>query len=152
MKRDDRALSAVRALSPVGVLSADTTLTIPFHDVDPAQVVWHGHYAKYLEIARARLLDRIDYNYVQMAASGYFWPVIEMKLRYIAPLRFQQEIRVTATLKEWENRLRVEYLISDAATGKRLTKAWTTQVAVSMSSGEMLLASPPVLAEKLRGA
>lgn len=134
------------------LLSADTLLTIPFHDVDSAQIVWHGHYAKYLEIARARLLDKIDYNYVQMEASGYFWPVIEMKLRYIAPLRFQQEIRVTATLKEWENRLHVEYLISDVATGRRLTKAWTTQVAVNMNSGEMLLASPRVLADKMRGA
>jgi acyl-CoA thioester hydrolase len=134
------------------VLSADAILTVPFHDVDSAQVVWHGHYAKYLEIARARLLDKIDYNYGQMTASGYFWPVIEMNLRYIAPLRFQQEIRVTATLKEWENRLRVEYLISDVATGKRLTKAWTTQVAVSMSSGEMLLVSPIVLAAKVRGS
>ena len=134
------------------VLSADTILTIPFHDVDSAQVVWHGHYAKYLEIARARLLDKIDYNYAQMTASGYFWPVIEMNLRYIAPLRFQQEIHVTATLKEWENRLRVEYLITDAATGKRLTTASTTQVAVSMSTGEMLLASPSVLAAKMRGS
>jgi len=134
------------------LLSAETLLTIPFHDVDSAQIVWHGHYAKYLEIARARLLDKIDYNYSQMAASGYFWPVIEMNLRYIAPLRFQQQIRVTATLKEWEHRLRVDYLISDVATGKRLTKAWTTQVAVSLSSGEMLLASPPVLAAKMRGS
>jgi acyl-CoA thioester hydrolase len=134
------------------VLSADTVLTIPFHDVDSAQVVWHGHYAKYLEIARARLLDRIDYNYPQMTASGYFWPVIEMNLRYIAPLRFQQEIRVTATLKEWEHRLRVEYVIRDAATGKRLTKASTTQVAVSLDTGEMLLASPSVLAAKMRGS
>jgi acyl-CoA thioester hydrolase len=133
------------------VLSAEVTLTIPFHDVDSAHVVWHGHYAKYLEIARGRLLDKIDYNYPQMQASGYFWPVIDMNLRYIAPVRFQQQIRVVATLKEWESRLRVHYLISDAVTGMRLTKAWTTQVAVKLSSGEMLLASPPVLADKMRG-
>ncbi|MES2605832.1 MAG: acyl-CoA thioesterase, partial [Pseudomonadota bacterium] len=55
-------------------MSAETTLVIPFHDVDPAQIVWHGHYAKYLEIARGKLLDKIDYNYLQMAESGYFWP------------------------------------------------------------------------------
>jgi acyl-CoA thioester hydrolase len=132
------------------VLSAEIVLTIPFHDVDSAQLVWHGHYAKYLELARGRLLDKIDYNYLQMQASGYFWPVIEMNLRYVAPLRFQQEIRVIATLKEWENRLRVDYLIRDAVTGKRLTKASTTQVAVSLASGEMLLASPSVLTDKMR--
>lgn len=131
--------------------SVDIVLCIPFHDVDPARIVWHGHYAKYLEIARGVLLDTIDYNYNQMSESGYFWPVIDMRLRYIAPIRFQQEIRVSATLKEWENRLRVDYLISDVATGKRLTKASTVQVAVNIDSGEMLLASPPVLLEKMHG-
>lgn len=131
------------------LISAETILSIPFHDVDPAQIVWHGHYAKYLEIARGKLLDKIDYNYPQMSESGYFWPVIDMSLRYVAPIRFQQKIRVTATLKEWEIRLRVAYVITDAETGKRLTTASTTQAAVRISSGEMLLAAPEVLVAKL---
>jgi acyl-CoA thioester hydrolase len=33
-------------------------LEIPFHDVDMMQVVWHGHYAKYFEIARCALLEK----------------------------------------------------------------------------------------------
>ncbi len=26
--------------------------TLPFHDLDPMRVVWHGNYMKYFEIAR----------------------------------------------------------------------------------------------------
>ncbi|MES2605833.1 MAG: acyl-CoA thioesterase, partial [Pseudomonadota bacterium] len=78
-------------------------------------------------------------------------PVIDMKLRYVAPIRFQQSICVTAILKEWEVRLLVDYLITDVATGKRLTKASTTQVAVSMATGDMLFASPPVLMDRMQG-
>lgn len=129
--------------------SVEVTIEVPFHDVDSAQVAWHGHYAKYLEIARCALLDKIDYNYTQMSDSGFFWPVIDMHLRYIGPARFQQKISVTATLMEWENRLRIDYLIRDFASGKRLTKASTVQVAVRLDNGEMQLASPPVLLEKL---
>ena len=129
--------------------SADVIIEIPFHDVDSAQVAWHGHYSKYFEVARCALLDRIGYNYPQMSESGYFWPVIDMRIRYVGAARFQQKIRVTATLTEWENRLRIDYLITDCATGKRLTKGHTIQVAVHMGSGEMQLASPPVLARKL---
>ncbi|MCK9467776.1 MAG: acyl-CoA thioesterase [Porticoccaceae bacterium] len=129
--------------------SADVIIEIPFHDVDSAQVAWHGHYSKYFELARCALLDRIDYNYSQMSESGYFWPVIDMRIRYVGAARFQQKIRVTATLAEWENRLRIDYLITDLATGKRLTKGHTIQVAVAMDSGEMQLASPPVLTRKL---
>jgi len=130
-------------------LSAEVIVKIPFHDVDAACVAWHGHYIKYFELARCALLDKIDYNYMQMSASGYFWPVIDLQARYIQPVRFQQKIRVRATLKEWENRLLISYLIEDLETSQRLTKGRTIQVAVRMDNGEMQLASPPVLMEKL---
>ncbi len=130
------------------VKSAETVIEVPFHDVDVAHVVWHGHYVKYFEIARCKLLDMIDYNYPQMKQSGYFWPVVDMRIKYIKPARFQQDLLVKATLTEWEYRLRVDYLIT-SSDGERLTKGYTTQVAVDMNNGEMLLTSPTVLYEKL---
>ena len=62
---------------------AEICLTIPFHDVDMMHIVWHGHYVRYLEIARCALLDELDYNYNQMRDSGYGWPVIDMTRRSI---------------------------------------------------------------------
>ncbi|MFL0796649.1 MAG: acyl-CoA thioesterase [Cellvibrionaceae bacterium] len=127
----------------------ETDIEIPFHDVDVMEIAWHGHYVKYLEIARCKLLDHIDYNYPQMRDSGYAWPIIDLRIRYIGPCKFQQKIRIKATLDEWENRLRVKYIISDAITGKRITKAHTDQVAVDIKTGEMQLASPDVLLKKI---
>lgn len=129
--------------------SASVLIEIPFHDVDSARIAWHGHYAKYFEIARCALLNDIDYNYTQMEESGFFWPVVDMRIRYVNPSRFQQTIRVTATIKEWEHRLRIDYRIYDHASGQRLTKGYTTQVAVRITDGEMMLASPQVLLDKL---
>lgn len=128
---------------------AEVIIEIPFHDVDVMQVAWHGHYVKYFEIARCALLDTIDYNYPQMEASGYGWPVIDLRVRYAQPLRFQQKIRVIAKLTEWENRLKVDYLIEDAQTGQRLTKGYTVQVAVDMKNAEMQFVSPEILFRKL---
>jgi acyl-CoA thioester hydrolase len=128
---------------------SETIIEVPFHDVDLMRVVWHGHYAKYFEIARCTLFDIIDYNVPQMEASGYAWPVIDMRVRYAHPITFQQKIRVIASLVEWENRLKVEYLIEDLATGKRLTKGYTVQVAVSLPSLEMQYVSPDILFQKL---
>lgn len=124
-------------------------IKIPFHDVDVMEFAWHGHYAKYFEIARCELLDRIDYNYPQMKASGYAWPVIDMHIRYVQPLFFQQEIDVNCWISEYEYRLKINYRISDSKTGKRLTKGHTIQVAVDMQNEELCLASPPLLLEKL---
>ncbi len=131
------------------MIQAESYIDIPFHDVDVMAIAWHGHYVKYFEIARCALLDKIDYNYLQMRASGFAWPVIDLRIRYAQPLRFQQKIKIIATLVEWENRLKINYLIEDAATGQRLTKGYTVQVAVDMQNQEMLLASPAVLLDKL---
>lgn len=124
-------------------------LQIPFHDVDMMEVVWHGHYAKYFEIARCALLDKIDYNYPQMRDSGYVWPVIDLNIRYAQPAVFGQTITVKAQIVEWENRLKINYLITDKGTGARLTKGHSIQVAVDMATREMCFASPAVLFEKL---
>jgi len=131
------------------IMKAETIIEIPFHDVDVMRVAWHGHYVRYMEIARCVLLDQIDYNYPQMEASGYAWPVIDMRIRYAHPLRFQQKVRIKVELVEWENRLKMNYIFEDVETGKRLTKAYTVQVAVDMAKGEMLYASPDVIYHKL---
>jgi acyl-CoA thioester hydrolase len=102
-----------------------------------------------LEVVRCALFDSIAYNYVQMKASGYAWPVIDMQLRYVSPATFGQRLKLRAEIVEWESRLKIDYLITDASTGKRLNRASTTQVAVDIASGEMCFVSPPVLFEKL---
>jgi acyl-CoA thioester hydrolase len=128
---------------------AETEIEVQFFDLDPMNIVWHGNYVKYLEVARCALLDGIGYNYLQMKDSGYMWPVIDVSLRYIGSAVFGQRLKVRAELVEWESRLKVDYLITCAATGKRLTRASTTQVAVDITTGEMCFGSPPVLFEKL---
>ena len=130
-------------------MHADVMIEVPFHDVDAMNVVWHGHYLKYFEIARCKLLDQFQYNYIQMRDSGYAWPVIESHVRYAHGILFQQQIRVRAILKEWENRLKIEYQIFDAETGKRPTKGYTTQVAVHIENREMCVQSPQILLERL---
>jgi acyl-CoA thioester hydrolase len=128
---------------------ATVAITIPFHDVDSAGMVWHGHYAKYFELARCELLESFGYGYDAMRVSGFMWPVIDMHLRYAQPIRFNQRILVKATLREWENRLLIDYLVTDEASGRRLTKGSTSQVAVDIQTGEMCFVSPAVLFERL---
>ena len=129
--------------------SAEVEMQVQFFDLDPMQIVWHGNYVKYLEQVRCALFDKIGYNYVEMESSGYGWPIIEMQLRYAGSARFGQMLKLRAEIVEWENRLKIDYLISDAASGKRLNRASTTQVAVDMATGEMCFVSPPVLFERL---
>ena len=135
-----------------GVLQAEVEVLVPFFDVDSMDVVWHGHYIKYFEVARCALLDRIGHNYQQMRDAGYAWPVIDVQLRYMRGARFNQRIIVRADLIEWENRLKINYLINDAKTGERMTRGTSVQVAVEIASREMQLASPRVFVEAVERA
>ncbi|HEX5055460.1 MAG TPA: thioesterase family protein [Gammaproteobacteria bacterium] len=131
------------------MIETSVTIRIPFHHVDVMAMAWHGHYVKYFEEARDALLDRIGYNYLEMRASGYVWPVIDMRIKYIKPVELGGSIRVQASLAEYENRLKIEYLITDPSTGARLTTGYTSQVAVHLESKEMRLVSPDILFQKL---
>ncbi|TXH37794.1 MAG: acyl-CoA thioesterase [Rhodospirillaceae bacterium] len=132
------------------MISAEIEIVAQFYDLDPMQVVWHGNYAKFLEQARCALLDKIGYNYPQMHESGFLWPIVDMQLKYVRPIRYAQVILVSATLVEYENRLKVSYRCRDKTTGEVLTKAQTTQVAVDAASGELCLESPAILIDKIR--
>ena len=130
-------------------LSAAAEIDIPFFDVDPMRVVWHGHYVKYFEEARCALLRSIDYDYPQMEASGYLWPVVEIYLRYVRAARYGARVVVAAELLEYENRLKIGYAINDRASGERLTKGWSVQVALDARTQEMQFVSPQVLIDKV---
>lgn len=128
---------------------AEIELTVPFYDVDLMQVAWHGHYLKYFEDARCRLLENLQYNYDHMTASGYMWPVVDVRLKYVRPALFKQRLRVIASIVEWQVRLKINYRIVDATTGAVLTKGYSIQVAVDAATREMCFVTPSVFRQKL---
>jgi len=139
-----------RRREPNAVLSVDTAITVPFFDVDSMNIVWHGHYCKYLELARCNLLDKLGYNYTDMKASGFMFPIVDMQIKYIQPLVFEQQLVVTASLIEWEYRLKIHYVIRDTLTGAVLSKAHTVQAAVDAQTRLLRIGCPDQLLEKVK--
>jgi acyl-CoA thioester hydrolase len=136
-------------LNSSNFLTASETLRVPFHDLDPGGVVWHGRYFKYFERARCTLFEGIDYSYKEMKKSGFLWPVVDTKVRYVRPLLLDQDIRVTACLREWELRLIVDYRIVDEQ-GVKYTKARTVQVPIDAETLELQFGSPEILVQNVQ--
>jgi acyl-CoA thioester hydrolase len=132
------------------LITTQVEIEVPFQDVDPMQIAWHGNYFRYFETARAALLRSIDYDYPQMEASHFLWPIIEVHVRYVQPLLYAQRVQIQAGLVEWENRMKIDYLIRDIASGKRLTNGYTMQCAIDARTRELQLVSPPALLERLK--
>lgn len=131
------------------LFEVSTDILVPFYDVDSMEIVWHGNYVKYFEDARCRMLQELDYNYATMRSSGYAWPVVDLRIKYVRPALFNHRIRVVARLVEWEVRLKIEYVITDLETGEVLTKGYSVQVAVDMATNEMCFMTPAPFRERL---
>jgi Predicted thioesterase len=130
-------------------ITADVHMEVPFFDVDSLNIVWHGNYCKYFEVARCELLSKIGYDYTVMRDTGYAFPVVELKAKYILPLVFQQRIRIRAELLEWEHRLKCQYEISDTQSGVVHTRGTTVQAAVAVDDRHLQLVCPAVFTERV---
>lgn len=119
------------------------TIEIPvrFAECDSYGVVWHGHYALYLEEVRDRMTGRFGFTPAKALALGYRVPVTRMEIRYRAPAKPDEIIRATARLRPPEAaRLVVDYELRGAG-GELLASAQTEQV-VLRADGELLLTLP----------
>ncbi|MBB1317762.1 acyl-CoA thioesterase [Shewanella sp. SR43-4] len=133
-----------------GLLLTEMDMVIPFHDVDSMGITWHGNYLRYFEVVRCLLLDKLGYNYRTMQQSGYAWPIVDVQVKYVKSSTFDQKIKVIAAIVEWENRLRINYQIVDAQTNARITKGYTIQAAVDITTEELCFVTPEVFQEKIR--
>lgn len=131
------------------VLTVDREFCVEFYDVDPMQVAWHGNYVKFFELGRCAMLDRLGYGYREMEKSGYAWPVVDLRVKYIRPLVLHQKAIVRTSLLEYENRLRLGYRIIDPETGAVFTKGESTQMAVDMATLSSCFVSPACLLERV---
>lgn len=121
---------------------------VPFYDVDALQVVWHGHYYKYAELARTKLMRSCGLDGDELVETGYRLFVVESKCRYIAPLRYADPCCATAWFKDVSNRLNVAFEITNRTTGRRVAKGHTILATVN-PSGELLVKTPPEIRRRV---
>jgi acyl-CoA thioester hydrolase len=125
-------------------------LEVPFFDVDALGVVWHGHFFKYLEVARTALLRRRGLDIGQGDAARYAFLVIDSRCRHLFPLRYADRIRVTAWFADVRHRIRIAYEITNLSHDRRAARAHTI-LATLNHEGRMLMETPVEIQRRLLG-
>jgi acyl-CoA thioester hydrolase len=132
-----------RRIRPISV-----ELEVPFHDVDALRIVWHGHYYKYLELARTRLVRECGLDIGDLIGPRYRFLMIESSCRYTAPLTYGDRVRVEAWFRDVAHRLNIGYEITNLTQGKRAARAHTV-LATTNSEGRLLLRTPDAILERI---
>jgi acyl-CoA thioester hydrolase len=123
--------------------STEIEIVIPFHDLDPLQVVWHGNYLKYFDMARFDLFERLGVDLQEYyRKTNCIFPIIKTSTKYIIPLRHRDRIICKATLKDAQTKIIIDFEIRHAESGKICCKGTGEQAAVQLPETELLLKIP----------
>jgi len=119
-------------------------LQVPFHDLDPLQMVWHGNYLKYFDIARSALfvqggVDLFEY----FKTTNCFFPITKTSTKYIASLRYLDRFKSIATVVEAQYKIVIDFEIRLIKDHQICARGRSEQVAVKHPDMEILFEIPP---------
>jgi acyl-CoA thioester hydrolase len=113
----------------------DIELRVRYGETDQMGVVYHAEYLVWCEMGRTEYMRQLGQSYASLEEAGTILVVAEAALRYHAPARYDDIIRVETTLSDVRSRaLTFEYVICHAGTGTRLVTARTMLVALDRSN------------------
>ena len=86
----------------MNALPVQTTVRfrVRYRETDQMGVVNHAVYFTWFEEARSEMCRQHGVSYAEMEAQGMYLPMVEIKARYFAPARYDNEVGVTATVVE----------------------------------------------------
>ena len=125
-----------------------STVRVRYSETDQMGVVYHSNYLIWCEIGRTEHLRTLGTDYASIERAGTRLAVAEASLRYHAPARYDDRIRIETVLSTVRSRvLTFEYLITNADTGERLVTARTALIVLNRDGRPQAL--PPELRELL---
>jgi acyl-CoA thioester hydrolase len=117
-------------------LTHTSTVRVRYAETDQLGVVYHANYLVWLEIARTDAIRAYGMSYADIERAGYALAVAEVSIRYLAPARYDDEIRIETRITEVRSRsLRLEYTVSRAVDGATLATAYTALVSIDPATG-----------------
>jgi acyl-CoA thioester hydrolase len=126
-----------------GNKSCYVKLAVPFHDLDPMQMVWHGNYLKYFDIARSELFAQSGVNlFSYFKKTDYYFPITKTTTKHIASLRYLDEFHCQATVLEAQYKIVMAFQIRLVGSNQLCAKGSSEQVAVKYPEKEIMFEIP----------
>ncbi len=123
---------------------------VPFYDIDPLQIVWHGNYFNYFEDARQALLAHLGVDLTDyLKRNQYSFPIAKTSTKHFHPLRYADVFLCKATLVEARTRIVTDFEIRLKESGKRCTVGRTEQVAIKLPEMELRIFIPDEIRKAL---
>jgi acyl-CoA thioester hydrolase len=112
---------------------SETRLRVRYAETDQAGVVYHSNYLVWFEVGRVELCRDYGFNYRDMEKEAdALLPVIEARVNYRAPARYDDEIVVRTRIIELRSRsISFAYEVLRANDGTLLAEGHTRHVVMN---------------------
>lgn len=92
------------------MFSFETKIRVRYAETDKMGYAYYGNYATYYEVARVDMLRSLGTSYKAMEDSGIMMPVTDLRVRYVRPVYYDEEITIRVKIAELPAvRIRFEY-------------------------------------------
>ena len=131
-------------------LNVEVRLDVPFHDLDPLGIVWHGNYYKYFDVARFALFEKAGIDlYGYSIRHNMIFPVSRSSAKHILPLRHNDPFICKATVTEAIYKIAMDFEIRLVDTGQICARGKGEQLAVKIPEMEMQFEIPQDISSAL---
>jgi len=79
-------------------LTNSTELRVRYAETDRMGIVYYANYLVWCEVGRVEFMRSLGGSYAELEAQGYGLAVAEATVRYLAPAKFDDPVRVETTL------------------------------------------------------
>jgi len=81
-------------------MTSCTPIRVRYAETDAMGIVHHAVYPVWMELGRSDLLRKMGQGYSEWEAQGVFITVAELRVKYRAPARYDQQVSIRTWVKE----------------------------------------------------
>ncbi len=73
-------------------------IEVTYANTDMAQIVYHGSYIPWLELARTKFLKEMGFSMKDCIDHQLVFPIVELNLKYVSPTRYLDDVKIVTSL------------------------------------------------------
>ena len=111
---------------------SSTTVRVNYSETDQMGVVYHANYLIWFDRARTELMRDTGLTYRALEQQGVYLAVSEVRVRYRAPARYDDLLRIRCWVRELvSRRVTFGYAVEHTETGALLATAETALISLT---------------------
>ncbi len=91
------------------MFNSETNIRVRYSETDQMNVVYHGNYAQYFEVARAEAIREMGLTYKEMEEMGIVMPIVELHTKFLRPAKYDDLLTIKTQLRELPTDHRIEF-------------------------------------------